>query len=54
MELILRKDNLNNAYKKVKSNKGACGIDGMQVDNLLPFLRENQDEPIQQIKKGLN
>lgn len=52
MELILRKDNLNKAYKKVKSNKGAGGIDGMQVDNLLSFLRENQDELIQQIKEG--
>jgi hypothetical protein len=27
LELILRKDNLNKAYKKVKSNKGAGGID---------------------------
>jgi RNA-directed DNA polymerase len=44
MGLILRKDNLNKAYKKVKSNKGAGGIDGMQVDKLLPYLRENQDE----------
>jgi group II intron reverse transcriptase/maturase len=52
MELILRKDNLNKAYQKVISNKGAGGIDGMQVDNLLPFLRENQDELIQQIKVG--
>ena len=52
MELILRKDNLNKAYKKVKSNKGAGGIDGMQVDNLLPYLRENQDELVQQIKMG--
>jgi len=52
MELILRKDNLNKAYKKVKSNKGAGGIDGMQVDNLLPYLRENQDELIHQIKLG--
>ena len=52
MDMILRKDNLNKAYKKVKSNKGAGGIDGMQVDNLLPFLRENQDELIQQIKEG--
>ena len=34
MELILRKDNLNEAYKKVKSNKGKGGIDGMQVDEL--------------------
>ena len=52
MELILRKNNLNKAYKKVRSNKGAGGIDGMQVDNLLPFLSKNQDELIQQIKMG--
>ena len=43
LDLILRKDNLNNAYKQVKKNKGKGGIDGMQVDELLPFLRENQD-----------
>ena len=29
MEQILHKDNLNKAYKKVKSNKGAGGVDGM-------------------------
>ena len=52
LELILRKDNLNKAYKRVKSNKGAGGIDGMQVDELLPFLRENQDTIIQAIRNG--
>ena len=52
LELILRKDNLNQAYKRVKSNKGAGGIDGMQVDELLPFLRENQDNLIQEIRSG--
>ena len=52
MELILRKDKLNQAYKRVKSNKGAGGIDGMQVDELLPFLRENQDTLIQEIRNG--
>ena len=52
LELILRRDNLNKAYKKVKSNKGTGGIDGMQVDVLLPFLRENQDELIQKIRVG--
>ena len=35
LNLILRKDNLNKAYKRVKSNKGAGGTDGMQVDELL-------------------
>ena len=39
LELILRKDNMNKAYKKVKSNGGAGGIDGMQVDELLPYLK---------------
>ena len=52
LELILRKDNLNQAYKRVKSNKGTGGIDGMQVDELLPFLRKNQDTLIQEIKNG--
>ena len=52
LELILRKDNLNKAYKQVKSNKGSGGIDGMQVDELLPYLRENQESLIQGIRNG--
>ena len=52
LELILRKDNLNKAYKKVKSNKGKGGIDGMQVDGLLPYLKENQSEIIREIREG--
>ena len=52
LDLILRKENLNKAYKQVKSNKGSGGIDGMQVDELLPFLRENQETLIQEIREG--
>ena len=52
LELILRRDNLNKAYKQVKKNKGKGGIDGMQVDELLPFLRENQESLIQEIREG--
>lgn len=52
LELILRKDNMNKAYKKVKSNGGAGGIDGMQVDELLPYLKEHNDKLIQEIKDG--
>ena len=52
LDLILRKDNLNNAYKQVKRNKGKGGIDGMQVEELLPFLRENQETLIQEIREG--
>ena len=47
LEKILQPTNLNNAYKKVKSNKGAGGVDGMSVDELLPFLRDNQVQLIQ-------
>ena len=49
---ILHKDNLNKVYKKVKSNKGAGNVDGMSVDELLSFLRDNQKQLIQNIKEG--
>ena len=52
LDLILRKENLNKAYKQVKSNKGSGGIDGMQVGELLPYLRENQMNLIQEIRDG--
>ena len=52
MEQILHKDNLNRAYKKVKSNKGAGGIDGMSIDELLGFLKDNQKQLVQEIKDG--
>jgi len=54
LELILRKENLNKAYQQVKSNKGSGGIDGMQVDELLPYLRENQETLIQKLREGRN
>jgi len=52
LDTILRSDNLNATYKKVKANKGAGGIDGMQVDGLLPYLREHQAELVEQVRKG--
>ena len=52
LEKILQPTNLNNAYRKVKSNKGTGGVDGMSVDELLPFLRDNQVRLIQQLKDG--
>ena len=52
LDLILRKDNLNKAYKQVRKNKGKGGIDVMQVDELLPYLRENQETLIQEIRNG--
>ena len=34
LEEILSRDNLNKAYKRVKKNKGAHGVDGMKVEDL--------------------
>ena len=34
LEKVLERDNLNRAYKRVKANKGAAGIDGMTVDEV--------------------
>ena len=52
LEKILDKDNLNRAFKRVKANKGAPGIDGMSVEEAGAYLRENQKELIERIKKG--
>ena len=52
LEKILETNNLNNAYRRVKANKGAGGVDGMSVDELLTFLRDNQKQLIQKIKDG--
>ncbi len=52
MEQILQSDNLNKAYKKVKSNKGAGGVDGMSVDELLTFLKNNGKLLVQKLKDG--
>ena len=52
LEQILARENLNQAYKQVKRNKGAGGIDGMQVDELLPYLKRNRKELLQSLRDG--
>lgn len=52
LERILHRDNLNAAWKKVKDNKGAAGIDGMTVDEMLPYLKEHHDELLESIRGG--
>ncbi|MGI5948651.1 MAG: group II intron reverse transcriptase/maturase [Lachnospiraceae bacterium] len=52
LEMILYKDNLNRAYKRVKANKGAAGIDGMSIEEALPYLKEHQQELINRILRG--
>ena len=49
---ILNKDNLNRAYKRVKANKGAPGIDGMTIEATLPWLKEHNRELTERIRRG--
>ena len=52
LEEILDKDNLNRAYKRVKANKGAPGVDGMTVDEAFDYFREHGRELRERIKSG--
>ncbi len=52
LEAILHKDNLNRAYKRVKANKGAPGIDGMTIDDALLYFKEYQQEFTDRIYRG--
>ena len=52
LEEILHRDNLNRAFKRVKANKGAAGVDGMTVNEALPYLREHKEELLKRIFRG--
>lgn len=39
LEVILSRENMTLAYKRVKSNGGAPGVDGMRVEELRPYLK---------------
>jgi group II intron reverse transcriptase/maturase len=52
LEKILSRDNMNRAFKKVKSNKGAAGIDGMEIIELKTHLESHGSALIEQILRG--
>ena len=52
LERVLDRDNLNRAFKKVKANKGAPGIDGMTVEDAPEWLKEHKGELLESIRNG--
>lgn len=52
MEEVLRKDNLIQALKRVQSNKGAPGTDGMTVDQLPGYLAKEWTRIREELVRG--
>ena len=51
LDKILSRDNMNLAYKRVKANKGAGGIDDVEVDELYSYIKENWKSIEEQIRQ---
>lgn len=52
MEEVCQLDNLNRAYRRVKANKGAPGMDGMTFDELRPWFAAHQQEFLAALRDG--
>jgi group II intron reverse transcriptase/maturase len=52
LECILSPTNLNAAYQQVRRNKGAGGVDRMEVESLKDYLVSHKDELVTSILRG--
>ena len=52
MEEVLRRENLIRALRRVRSNKGAPGIDGMTVEELTAYLKEHWTRIREELLEG--
>ena len=52
LEQILSRANMNLAYKRVKGNGGAAGIDKMQTDELLEHLKKHGEALLEDLFAG--
>ena len=54
LEKILSRENLNRAFKRVKKNKGAAGVDGMTIEETQAHLKEGSHakELVERIRRG--
>ncbi len=52
MERVVERDNLNRAYRRVKANKGAPGVDGMTIRDLRDWIAAHKEELIASLLDG--
>ncbi|WP_017444812.1 group II intron reverse transcriptase/maturase [Gayadomonas joobiniege] len=51
-EQVLSNDNLQRAWKQVKANKGAAGVDGMEIDQFIDWAKQHWQQCKTQIENG--
>ena len=51
-EAVFSKENMQTALKRVESNKGAAGVDGMEVQELRGYLKEHWLEVREALERG--
>ena len=49
---VLNSENMQLAWKRVKANKGAAGVDGMKVDEFPSFMRQHGNTIMQKLRDG--
>jgi len=52
MEEVVCRENMLAAYRRVVGNKGAAGVDGMTVDELMPMLRDRWEVIREELLSG--
>jgi RNA-directed DNA polymerase len=51
-EQVLSSENLNAAWKRVRANKGAAGVDGVEVEDFPSFYRKHWEMIQRKLKDG--
>ncbi len=52
MEKVVERSNMLRALRRVESNKGAAGVDGMEIKSLRPYLKEHWPRIKEELLKG--
>jgi len=52
IEQVINRRNMHLAYKQVLANKGSAGVDGMQVSELKPYIRQEREAIVLSIING--
>jgi retron-type reverse transcriptase len=52
MEKVVERSNMLRALHRVESNKGAAGVDGMEIKTLRPYLKEHWPRIREELLKG--